>query len=167
MCIRDRIYVEGDLSGSAPTPTNGWRHSWRTWRNLNAFRQDPESTWDGTSVTWASHTAVGDIPWKLVAYFATSPSPCRYSRTASGPTWSCQLHTGNGTLGTAFTPTITGTLPSGNWIALGMGLYGSPGDDREALLALVATGSSYPFSAVSVCLPVSYTHLTLPTTERV
>ncbi len=146
------IYVEGDLSGSAPTPTNGWRHSWRTWRNLNAFRQDPESTWDGTSITWASHTAVGDIPWKLVAYFATSPSPCRYSRTASGPSWSCQLHTADGTLGTLFTPPITGTLPSGNWIALGMGLYGSPGDDREALLGLVVTGGSYPFSAVSACL---------------
>lgn len=146
------IYIEGDLSGSASTPTNGWRHGWRTWKKLNALRQDPESTWDGTSVTWASHTATGDIPWKLVAFFASTPSPCRYSRAASGGVWSCQLHTGNGTLGTAFTPTLTGTVPSGNWIALGMGVYGSPGDDREALLGLVVTGGSYPFSAVSACL---------------
>lgn len=146
------VYIEGDLSGGATTPINGWRHHWRTWGNLAALRQQPESTWNGTAVLWESHTATGDIPWKLVAYCASTPSPCRYSRTASGSAWSCQLHTGNGTLGTAFTPTITGTLPSGNWISLGMGLYGSAGDDREALLGLVVTGSAYPYTAVSAVL---------------
>ncbi len=144
------IYIEGDLSGSAAIPPNGWRQAWRSWATLEHITQDPASTWDGTSVTWDSHTATGDIPERVVHFSASTPTPGRYERSAGG-TWTFQAHTSNATLGSPSTPTITGTYPTGNTLALGMGIRAN-GDEEEALLALVVTGDAYPFSAVSACL---------------
>jgi len=144
------IYIEGDLSGGAATPPNGWRHHWRSWKAPNTLTQDPESTWNGTAVSWAATAASGDIPAKLVAFAASTPTPGRYARTSAG-TWSFQAHSGNATLATAGTPTLTGSLPSGNWLALGLGAWAS-GDEQEALLGLVATGSAFPFTEVKAVL---------------
>jgi hypothetical protein len=148
------IYIEGDLSDSAPTPPNGWRPAWRSWKALNQLSQDPESTWTGSAVAWAPTTATGDIPAKLVAFAASTATPGRYTRT-SGGAWTFHPHTADATLGSASTPTLTGSLPSGNWLALGMGIWAptSPAaDEQEALLGLVATGSSYPFTEVKAVL---------------
>jgi hypothetical protein len=144
------IYIEGDLSGGAATPPNGWRALWRTWQDLDHITQNPESNWNGTIVNWGVMTATGDIPAKVVAYAASTPSPGRYTRLAAGA-WTFNAHTANATLGAAATPAITGTLPAGNWIALGMGIYAS-GDEQEALLGLVATGAAYPFTALHAVL---------------
>lgn len=144
------IFVEGDLSGGAATPPNGWRPAWRTWATLDKQIQDPESTWNGTAVVWTSTTATGDVPARLVAYTASTPAPGRLIRISSG-TWTFEAHTGDGTLGSAATPTITGTLPTGNWLALGMGCWAN-GDEQEALLGLVATGSAYPFTDMTAVL---------------
>lgn len=144
------IYVEGDLSASAATPPNGWRQAWRSWKSLEHITQDPESTWNGTAVTWDSYTASGDVPALVVHFAASTPSPGRYARTAGG-VWTFQAHTANATLGSSSTPAITGTYPTGNTLALGMGIRAN-GDEEEALLALVATGSSFPFTALSACL---------------
>jgi hypothetical protein len=144
------LYVEGDLSAGAVIPVNGWRHIWRSWKQLDALSQDPESTWDGTSVQWTTYVTSGDIPAKVVAFSAGAPTPGRYSRTSDG-VWSFQAHTGDGALGAASEPTVTGAYPTGNTLALGMGVWAS-GDEQEALLALVATGASYPFTAITACL---------------
>ena len=144
------IYTEGDLSGGAATPPNGWRPLWRTWKALDKLSQDPESTWTGSAVTWAPTTASGDIPAKVVAFAASTATPGRYARTSAG-VWSFQPHTADATLGTSSTPSLTGTLPTGNWIALGMGIRAN-GDEQEALLGLVATGSAMPFTEVKAVL---------------
>jgi hypothetical protein len=144
------LYIEGDLSAGSTTPPNGWRHGWRSWKDLSHISQDPESTWTGTAIAWAPTTASGDIPAKVVAFAASTPTPGRYQRLSAG-TWGFQAHTANATLGTSSTPTLTGTYPTGNTLALGMGIYTS-GDEQEALLALVATGLSYPFTAMTACL---------------
>ncbi|BDU72905.1 hypothetical protein [Mesoterricola silvestris] len=144
------IYTEGDLSGSAATPPNGWRQAWRSWKSLEHITQDPESTWNGTDVIWDTHTSSGDIPARVVHFSASTPTPGRYERTSEG-TWTFQAHTADATLGGSSTPTVTGTYPAGNTLALGMGIR-SNGDEEEALLALVVTGAAYPFSAVSACL---------------
>ena len=144
------LYLEGDLSGGATIPCNGWRHGWRSWKGLASQKQDPESTWNGTAVVWTATTAVGDYPALLAAFAASTPTPGKYTRTSAG-VWTFQAHTGHATLGSASTPSITGTPPTGNWLTLGMGLWAS-GDEQEALLALVVTGSTYPFTNVSACL---------------
>ena len=143
------IYTEGDLSGGATIPPNGWRPLWRSWQSLTQQSQDPQSTWNGTAITWAPATASGDVPALLVAYTASTPTPGRYALTAG--TWSFAAHTADATLGTPVAPALTGTLPTGNWIALGMGIWAS-GSEQEALLGLVATGSAYPFTAMSAVL---------------
>lgn len=159
------IYIEGDLSGGAATPPNGWRSAWRTWHTPNHPTQDPESTWDGSGVIWEAGTASGDIPAKLVAFAASTASPGRYTRTSAG-VWTFAAHTGSGTLGSTSTPTITGSLPSGGWLALGMGVL-ADGDEVEALLGLVATGASFPFTEVKAVLLSQATggNLTLEQTE--
>lgn len=144
------IYTEGDLSAGATTPPNGWRSAWRTWKAPSVLTQDPESTWDGSAVSWASATATGDIPAKVVAFAASTLTPGRYTRTSAG-VWTFNAHTGSGTLGSGSTPTLTGSVPSGNWLALGMGIWAS-GDEKEGLLGLVATGASFPFSEVKAVL---------------
>jgi len=141
------IYIEGDLSAMAATPPNGWRPCWRTWKSLSTLTQDPESSWDGSAVDWGPVAASGDIPAKLVAFAASAPTPGRYVRLAAGA-WTFEAHTGNGVLGAPVTPTITGSLPTGNWIAMGLGIWGSAGDDKEAVLGLVVTGTTFPFAAV-------------------
>ncbi len=144
------IYIEGDLSGGAATPPNGWRSAWRTWHDLEHVTQDPQSTWTGSAVAWEPATASGDIPAKLIAYAASTATPGRYTRT-NGGTWGFSAHTGNATLATPVAPTITGSLPAGGWLALGMGIL-ADGDEREALLGLVATGASLPFTEVKAVL---------------
>jgi len=144
------LYIEGDLSGGAATPPNGWRSAWRTWHDLQHLTQDPESTWNGTSVSWGTAAASGDIPAKVVAFAASTATPGKYARTSAG-VWIFQAHTGSATLGSVSTPTITGSLPSGGWLALGMGILAS-GDEEEALLGLVATGASFPFTEVKAVL---------------
>lgn len=146
------IFTEGDLSGGATTPPNGWRPAWRSWKALNHITQDPESTWNGTGVDWDGVTASGDIPAKLVAFAASTATPGRYTRT-SAAAWTFHPHTADGTLGAAATPTLTGSLPAGNWLALGMGIYApAASDEQEALLGLVATGAAYPFTAMRAVL---------------
>ncbi len=143
------IYIEGDLSGGASTPVNGWRPSWRSWKDPEVLTQDPDSTWNGTEVQWGPTAASGDIPGRLVAFFSTG-SPGSYSRTSSGE-WTFRAHNADRGLAAAITPTLTGTLPAGNWLALGMGIWAN-GDEQEALLGLVVTGSSIPFASVSAVL---------------
>lgn len=159
------IYTEGDLSGGAATPPNGWRSAWRSWAAVNHIAQDPESTWDGSAVIWEPGTASGDIPAKVVAFAASTATPGRYARTSAG-VWTFQAHTGSATLGSASTPSITGSLPSGGWLALGMGVL-ADGDEEEALLGLVATGASYPFTEVKAVLlsQAAGGNLTLEQTE--
>ncbi len=144
------LYIEGDLSGGAATPPNGWRSAWRTWHDLQHLTQDPESTWNGTSVSWGTAAASGDIPAKVVAFAASTATPGKYARTSAG-VWTFQAHTGSATLGSASTPTITGSLPSGGWLALGMGIRAN-GNEEEVLLGLVATGASFPFTEVKAVL---------------
>lgn len=146
------IYIEGDLSGGATIPPNGWRSAWRTWKALGQISQDPESTWTGSAVDWTSHASSGDVPTKLVHFAASTATPGRYIRT-SAPVWTFEAHSANATLGSPSTPTITGTYPTGNTIALGMGIYApASSNEQEALLALVATGSSHPFTNLTACL---------------
>lgn len=146
------IYIEGDLSGGATIPPNGWRSAWRTWKALDQISQDPESTWDGSAVAWTSHASSGDVPSKLVHFAASTPTPGRYIRT-SAPVWTFEAHTADATLGSSGTPTISGTYPTGNTLALGMGIYApASSDEQEALLALIATGSSHPFTNLTACL---------------
>lgn len=146
------IYINGDLSGGATIPPNGWRGAFRTWKSPGSISQDAEATWDGATVAWSQTAPVGVIPTRLVAYSAQSATPGRYIRTST-PAWTFEPHTGPGVLGAAVTPAITGSLPAGNWIALGMGIY-KPGaaDEQEALLGLVATGGAEPFTDVSAAL---------------
>ena len=146
------LYVNGDLSGGATIPPNGWRGAFRTWENPGSLSQAAEATWNGTAITWSATTPTGIIPAKLVAFAAQTASPGRYTRTAA-PAWTFEPHTGAGTLGAVVTPAITGTLPTGNWIALGMGIYAAAAsDEQEALLALVATGAAEPFTDVTAAL---------------
>ncbi|MDR3684781.1 MAG: hypothetical protein P4L11_13720 [Geothrix sp.] len=143
------IYTDGDLSGGATIPPNGWRHHWRTWKDLAHQSQPVESTWDGTTVHWVPTVATGDVPAKLVAFAASTPTPGRYALAAGA--WTFQAHSGNGTLAAAVTPTLTGAWPSGNPLALGMGIYAA-GDEQEAILGLVATGAAYPFTNLTAVL---------------
>lgn len=146
------IYITGDLSGGATIPPNGWRGFFRTWKTLDSTAQDAEATWDGTAIVWSPTAPTGVIPTKLVAYAAQTASPGRYIRT-SAPVWTFEPHSGAGTLGAPVTPTLTGSLPSGNWIALGMGIYApAASDEQEALLGLVATGGTEPFTDVTAAL---------------
>lgn len=145
------IYVEGDLSGGAATPPNGWRALWRTWRTLDDMIQGPESTWDGAAVLWVAHTALGALPARLVAFVAATPTPGRYIRTAGG-SWTFAAHTADATLGTSTTPAISGTVPTGSWFAMGLGIWGTSGDDKEAILALYSDVSTFPFNQVGAIL---------------
>jgi len=138
------------LSGGATIPVNGWRPSWRSWKDPEQLTQDPDSRWDGSQVQWGPVTASGDIPGKLVAFSASTPSPGSYTRTSAGD-WSFRAHNGNGSLAAAITPGVAGALPAGNWLALGMGIWAN-GNEQEALQALVVTGASFPFTAVSAVL---------------
>ena len=146
------LYLNGDLSGGATIPPNGWRGAYRTWKTFGSLSQDAEATWNGTAIVWAPTAPTGVIPTKLVAYAAQTASPGRYIRTTA-PAWTFEPHSGAGTLGPAVTPTITGSLPAGNWIALGMGIHApAASDEQEALLGLVATGSAEPFTDVTAVL---------------
>lgn len=144
------IYIEGDLSGGEPTPVNGWRPSWRSWKSPEVLTQDLDSSWNGTGVQWGPVVASGDIPGRLVAFCSSTPSPGSYTRTSSGD-WTFRAHNGNGSLAAATTPTVSGTLPAGNWLALGMGIWANAGE-QEALQGLVVTGAAFPFTAVSAVL---------------
>ncbi|WP_257311103.1 hypothetical protein [Geothrix fuzhouensis] len=144
------LYVQGDLSAGATIPPNGWRGYFRTWKDPLTQIQDAESWWNGTAVQWVNQAPTGLIPTKLVSFSAQTVSPGRYTRT-NAPAWTFEPHTGAGTLGAAVTPTLTGTLPTGNWLTLGMGIYAS-GDEQEALLGLVVPDSAQPFTAVSAAL---------------
>jgi hypothetical protein len=146
------LYLNGDLSGGATIPPNGWRGYYRTWKSPESLSQDAESTWDGVAITWNGTAPTGLIPTRLVAFAAQTASPGRYIRT-NVPAWTFEPHTGPGTLGAAVTPAITGVPPSGSWIALGMGIYApAASDEQEALLGLVATGVSEPFTDVTAAL---------------
>lgn len=146
------IYLEGDLSAGATIPVNGWRPRWRTLATPTAQSQAIDSYWNGTAVQWASQAASGDVPAKVVSFAATTTAPGRYTRT-SGGTWTFDPHTGHATLGASTTPTITGTTPTGSWIALGMGIYADPtAGHQEAQLALVATGTAFPWTGMTACL---------------
>jgi len=141
----------GDLSGGAIVPTNGWRHPWRTWAALTTPLQAIDSYWDGTSVHWTNHAAATTpISSPKHAHFAAQTAkPGRYS--VSSGAWSFAPHTAANTLGSAVTPTITGSLPAGTVMGLGMGIYAS-GDEQEAILALTTTDSALPYSSVSAAL---------------
>ena len=158
------IFTAGDLSAGATVPPNGWRHPWRSWADLTHQSQALESTWDGTAIHWIPTAATGDLPAKLVAFAASTPTPGRY--TLAGGAWTFAPHTGDATLGSAVTPAITGSLPSGTWLALGMGVWAN-GDEQEALLGLVATGSAYPFTnlAAVLCSQAAGGNLTVRKTQ--
>jgi hypothetical protein len=146
------LYVQGDLSGGATIPPNGWRGAFRTWEDPAIQAQALESWWNGTAIQWANQAPAGLIPTKLVAFAAQTASPGRYIRT-SASAWTFEPHTGAGTLGAPSTPTITGTLPTGNWIALGMGIYApAASDEQEALLGLVVPDTAQPFTSVTAAL---------------
>lgn len=146
------IFTAGDLSGGATIPKNGWRNPWRTWKDYSDNAQDIESWWNGTAVQWASRAKSGVVPAILVSFAASTAAPGRFTRT-SGGTWTFEPHTADRTLGGAATPAITGTPPTGSWIAQGMGIYADPTTGhKEALLALVATGASFPWTAMTACL---------------
>jgi hypothetical protein len=124
----------------------------RTWEDPAIQAQALESWWNGTAIQWANQAPTGLIPAKLVAFTAQTASPGRYTRT-SAPAWTFEPHTGAGTLGTPITPTITGTLPTGNWLALGMGIYApAASDEQEALLGLVVPDTAQPFTSVTAAL---------------
>jgi hypothetical protein len=144
------IYIHGDLSGGATIPPNGWKGAYRSWKAPTIQIQDAESWWNGTAIQWTSQAAVGLVPTKLVAFAAQTASPGRYTRT-SAPAWTFEPHSGAGTLGAPVTPTLTGTPPAGNWLALGMGIYAS-GDEQEALLGVVSPDTAQPFTSVSAAV---------------
>lgn len=146
------IYTAGDLSGGATIPKNGWRNPWRTWKDYTDNAQDLESWWDGTVVQWNPKAKSGVVPATLVSFAASTMAPGRYTRT-SGGTWTFEAHSADRTLSSGTTPSITGTTPTGSWIALGMGIYADPTNGhKEGLIALVATGTAFPWTAMKACL---------------
>lgn len=87
------LYIQGDLSGGATQPPNGWRGGFRTWKSLVSTKQDLWGRWDGTNVVWTKLDGSGvggstDTPAKLVWGTAQVLTPCRYE--LAGTTWKYQ-----------------------------------------------------------------------------
>lgn len=87
------LYVQGDLSGGATQPPNGWRGGFRTWKSLLSTKQDLWGRWDGTNVIWTKLDGSGvggstDTPAKMVWGTAQVITPCRYE--LAGTTWKYQ-----------------------------------------------------------------------------
>lgn len=145
------VWTGGDLSGGRTIPDNGWRHAWRTWRDVTSQAQTIESTWDGAAITWADQAASGLIP-KLVHFAAQTTAPGRYILTTGGA-WTFEAHSGPGTLAGATTPTVTGSLPAGYNLAMGLGVYKDPSTGhQEALQILTTDTNTYPFGSVKTSI---------------
>jgi len=164
------MYLEGDTTDTVPT--NGWR---RVSRSLPRLWQDDmtvwhmkdteTSSWTGSTFTWAVEHAPA-VPFLLAAYSAHTTCGQGVWRRTSAGAWTWEAY---GTSPGSITP--SGTLPTGDWWALGMGAYDTHATGHvEAVLGLVVTGTpsiagTYTSAVACLLLPGYSGALSVAATE--